>query len=165
MENKSASIHTFVQGDPEEDVFRMCEGNGQTRPCFVLFISRSVHSNRADHTFTWRGELSDRCTQAGRGEPAKVIQHMSISNPHLCPSSRSPFPDWKRPARWGRSTSSTALLCYGRPSRRSPLLSDSSHLPQLLLCSKAVPRGDAVQWMWCPERSNRTRVKFIWKSK
>lgn len=51
---QSAFILTFVQGDPEEDVLCMCKGDEQTWPCFVLFISWSVHSNRADYTLTWR---------------------------------------------------------------------------------------------------------------
>lgn len=80
--------------------------------------------------------------------------------PHLCQPSRSSFLDWKRPARWGCSTSSTALLCYGHPSRHSAPLSGSSHLPQLLLWSKVVPWGDAGQWMLCSERTNKIWATF-----
>lgn len=53
---------TFVQGDPEEDILSVCERDEQTWSCFVLFITWSIHSNRADYTFTWRKTVI-RCTQ------------------------------------------------------------------------------------------------------
>lgn len=136
------------------------------RPGPVLYCLYPVPSTPIELITPSPGEESNQTGAHRQAEVSlqKSLSHMRISIPHLRPPSRSPFPDWKRPARWGRSTSSTALLCYGRPSRRSPPLSGSSHLPQMLLCSKVVQKGDAVQWMWCPERS-KVKQKCIWKSK
>lgn len=43
---------TLVQGDPEEDILRVRERDEQTWARFVLFISCSINSNRADYSFT-----------------------------------------------------------------------------------------------------------------
>ena len=58
VQTASASILTFVQRGPEEDVLCMCERDEQTWPCFVLFISWPVHSNGADDVFTWRKRVT-----------------------------------------------------------------------------------------------------------
>ena len=215
VQTASASILTFVQRGPEEDVLCMCERDEQTWPCFVLFISWPVHSNGADDVFTWRkrvtsckvsqqkssiselffffafygftdrpaekvtgnrmrergrdtqqrapGQESNLCTwDTCSTKPAK--RHPN-SEQHLCQPSRSCSLDWKRPARWGCSTSSTELLCYGHPSRRSLHLSESFLLVQLMLCSKDVLTGDAVRWMWCPEKTIKTGALFTRSSK
>lgn len=45
-----AFVLTLVPSGPDEEVFSVSEGDEQTCSRFILFISRSVQSNRADHT-------------------------------------------------------------------------------------------------------------------
>lgn len=151
----SAFILTFLQGDPEEEIVSVSEGNEQTWSCFMLFISWTINSNRADYTLNWR-EKKKKTNGTCNNKQVQVINYMSLTT-HLCLPSRSQFPHWKRPRTRGGWTSSTALLCYGRPSRRSPPPPNSSRPPWSLSCNKVFLRGGAVQSKWRPENDKDQR--------
>lgn len=113
---------TFVQCDPEDDILSMCERDEQTRPRFVLLVTRTIHSNRADYSLTCKKSSSHMLT-----DPSQQKYVFAVTR--LCQPRRPRLPCWRRPVRKGCSTSSTALLCFGRPSKHSSPPPDSSHLP------------------------------------